>query len=148
MYNKVKLMVEIGKLEVRFEEDSRVITELSNFRDKICGNDILQVAIAFGRLQARIGETTEEIQEINYILTNTKLTPVLDMLIDDLEFSVRTCTVLKNANVRNVKQIVEMSSAGWTKIRNLGRKSYTEIADKMHELGLEIAPFGESTEVC
>ena len=59
MYNKV--LVEIGKLEVRFEEDSRVITELSNFRDKICSDDILQGAIAFGRLQARIGETTEEI---------------------------------------------------------------------------------------
>lgn len=77
MYNKIKLLVEIGKLEVRFEEDSRVITELSNFRDKICSDDILQAAIAFRRLQARIGETTEEIQTINCILANAKPVPDL-----------------------------------------------------------------------
>ena len=146
MYNKVKLLVEIGKLEIRFEEDSRVITELSNFRDKICSDDILQGAIAFGRLQARIGETTEEIQTINCILTNTK--PVPDMSIGELEFTVRTYNVLDRNQVRTVKHITEMSSEGWTKIKNLGRKSYEEIAEKMHGLGLEIASYGESTEVC
>lgn len=146
MYNKVKLLVEIGKLEVRFEEDSQVITELSNFRDKICSDDILQGAIAFGRLQARIGETTEEIQTINCILTNTK--PVPDMSIGELEFTVRTYNVLDRNQLRTVKQITEMSSEGWTKIKNLGRKSYEEIAEKMHGLGLEIASYGESTEVC
>ena len=146
MYNKIKLLVEIGKLEVRFEEDSRVITELSNFRDKICSNDILQAAIAFGRLQARIGKTTEEIQTINCILVNAK--PVLDMSIEELEFTVRTYNVLEHAQVRTVKQITEMSSEGWTKIKNLGRRSYGEIAEKMHGLGLEIAPYGESTEIC
>ena len=144
MYNKVKVMVEIGKLEVRFEEDSRVITELSNFRDQICNDDILQAAIAFGRLQARIGEITEEIQTINCILVNAK--PVPDILIEEVEFTVRTYNVLKNAQVKNVKQITEMSSEDWTKIKNLGRKSFEEIAEKMHRLGLEIAPYGESTE--
>ena len=144
MYNKVKVMVEIGKLEVRFEEDSRVITELSNFRDQICNDDILQAAIAFGRLQARIGEITEEIQTINCILVNAK--PVPDILIEEVEFTVRTYNVLKNAQVKNVKQITEMSSEDWTKIKNLGRKSSEEIAEKMHRLGLEIAPYGESTE--
>ena len=40
-----------------------------------------------------------------------------------------------------------MSSEGWTKVKNLSRKSYEEIAEKMHGLGLEIATI-ESTEVC
>ena len=63
-----------------------------------------------------------------------------------LPISVRTYNVLKNAQVKNVKQITEMSSEDWTKIKNLGRKSSEEIAEKMHRLGLEIAPYGESTE--
>ena len=146
MYNKIKMMVEVGKLEVRFEEDSQVIKELSNFCDKICNDDILQVAIAFGRLQARIGKTTEEIQIINCILADA--TPVPDLLIDDLDFTVKTYSVLYHAKVRTVKQITEMFSKGWTKIHNLDRKSYKEIAEKMHGLGLEIAPYGTSTEVC
>ena len=110
MYNKVKLLVEIGKLEVRFEEDSRVITELSNFRDKICSDDILQAAIAFGRLQAKIGETTEETQTIYCILANTK--PVPNISIDELKFTVRTYNVLERAQIITVKQITEMSSEG------------------------------------
>lgn len=138
MYNKVKLMMEIGKLEVRFEGKEPVITELSNFRDKICSDDILQVAIAFGRIQARIGEITEEINTINCILENTE--SKLDMSIEELEFTVRTYNVLKGARIRNVRQITEMSSEGWTKIRNLSRKSYEEISGKMYELGLKIAP--------
>ncbi len=148
MYNKVKLMVEIGKLEVRFESnlDTRVMKELSDFRDKICNDDILQAAIAFGRLQATIGKTTEEIQTISCILENAK--PVSNMSIEELEFTVRTYNVLRGAQVKNVEQITEMSSEGWTKIKNLGRKSYEEIAEKMHGLGLEIAPYGKSTEVC
>lgn len=145
MDNKVKIMVEIGKLEVRFEEDSRVITELSNFRDKICNDDILQAAIAFGRLQAIIGETTEEIQTINCFLTKAK--PVPYMSIEEVEFTVRTYNVLKYAQIKNVKQITEISSEGWTKIHNFSRKIYEEIAKKMHGLGLEIAPYDESTEV-
>lgn len=145
MYNKIKLLVEIGKLEVRFEEDSRVITELSNFCDKICNDDIMQAAITFGRLQARIGETTEEIQTINCILTNAKLVP--DISIEKLEFKVRTYNVLKRAGIDNVKKITKMSFEDWTRVRNLGRESYEEIAEKMHELGLEIASYGESTEV-
>ncbi len=145
MYNRVKIMMEIGKLEVRFEEDSKVIEELSNFCDKVCKNDILQVAIAFGRLQARIGEKSEELQTINCILANVQ--PVLDISIDDLELTVRTYNTLYRNQIRDVKQITEMSSEDWTKVNNLGVKSYAEIAEKMHKLGLEIAPFGKSTEV-
>ena len=145
MYNKFKLMVEVGKLEVRFEEDSKVIEELSNFCDKVCNDDILQVAIAFGRLQAKIGEKSEELQTINCILENAN--PVLDISIIDLELTVRTYNTLYRNQIRDVKQITEMSSEDWTKVKNFGRKSYEEIAEKMHKLGLEIAPFGESTEV-
>ena len=34
-----------------------------------------------------------------------------------------------------------MSSEDWTKIRQLSRKTYEEVAEEMHGLGLEIAPY-------
>lgn len=142
MYDKFKLMMEIGKLEFRFEKDPLVLKELSNFCDKARGDDILQTAIAFGRLQAKIGEADKGLQEILTILTSPK--PSSDMSIDELEFTTRTYNCLNHSGIKTVEQITKVSSREWTSIRNLGRQSYDEIAIKMRGLGLEIAPYGNS----
>ena len=49
---------------------------------------------------------------------------VLDMTIEDLDLSVRSCNCLKRANMM--------------KVRNLGRKSLEEVKKKLEELGLTL----------
>ena len=59
--------------------------------------------------------------------------------IEDLELSVRSFNCLKRVGIRTVGDIVNFSKTrGLEKCRNLGRKSFQEIADKLVTLGIDI----------
>lgn len=51
--------------------------------------------------------------------------------IEDMEFSNRTITCLKRANINTVKEIKELSASQVVKIRNLGMNSYNELETKL-----------------
>jgi len=65
--------------------------------------------------------------------------PPKDLLIDDLELSVRSWNCLCRAGLRNVKDLSKISKAQLMKVRNLGRKSYEEVLEKLREVGIELA---------
>ncbi len=61
------------------------------------------------------------------------LPSALDTCIEDLDFSVRTYNCLKRARINTIQDIVNYT-AGFERIRNLGRKGIDEIASKIAEL--------------
>ena len=61
-----------------------------------------------------------------------------DARIEELDFSVRTYNCLKKANVLTMGELVQLSESDLMSIRNFGRKSLTEIRDKLVQLGLSL----------
>ena len=62
----------------------------------------------------------------------------LEMIIDELELSVRSYNCLKRAGINTVEELCNKTPEDMMKVRNLGRKSLEEVLAKLKELGLEL----------
>nr|WP_239498712.1 DNA-directed RNA polymerase subunit alpha C-terminal domain-containing protein [Spiroplasma citri] len=60
----------------------------------------------------------------------------LERSIDELEFTQRSQNCLKRAKIDTLRDLVSKSEDEIQEIRNLGKKSLTEIKDKVAQLGL------------
>ena len=63
---------------------------------------------------------------------------ILEMPIEELDLSVRSFNCLKRANINTVEELVQKSEEDMMKVRNLGRKSLEEVAQKLAALGLSL----------
>ena len=63
---------------------------------------------------------------------------VLEMIIDELELSVRSYNCLKRAGINTVEELTNKTPDDMMKVRNLGRKSLDEVYAKLKELGLSL----------
>jgi len=68
---------------------------------------------------------------------------VLDTVIEDLDFSVRTYNCLKRAGINSIGDLVARTEEDMMKVRNLGKKSLEEVIQKLEELGLSLAALEE-----
>ncbi|MBP7401845.1 MAG: DNA-directed RNA polymerase subunit alpha [Clostridia bacterium] len=64
---------------------------------------------------------------------------LLDTLIEDLDFSVRTYNCLKRAGINTIGDLAIRSENEMMKVRNLGKKSLEEVVEKLKELNLSLA---------
>ena len=69
----------------------------------------------------------------------SKKEKVLEMPIEDLELSVRSYNCLKRASISTVEDLISRSQTDMMKVRNLGKKSFDEVTEKLHSLGLDFA---------
>ena len=67
----------------------------------------------------------------------SKKEKVLEMPIEELELSVRSYNCLKRAGIATVEDLANKSEADMMKVRNLGKKSFDEVTNKLHSLGLD-----------
>ena len=63
---------------------------------------------------------------------------ILEMSIEELDLSVRSFNCLKRAGINTVEELVQKSEDDMMKVRNLGRKSLEEVAQKLAALGLSL----------
>jgi len=68
---------------------------------------------------------------------------ILDMLIEELDLSVRSYNCLKRANINTVGELITKSEDDMMKVRNLGKKSLEEVDEKLNSLGLGLKKFDE-----
>jgi len=73
----------------------------------------------------------------------TKKEKVLEMTIEELDLSVRSYNCLKRAGINTVEDLTNRTEDDMMKVRNLGRKSLEEVIQKLHALGLSLAPSEE-----
>ena len=75
---------------------------------------------------------------------------LLKMNVDELELSVRSHNCLKNANIKNIGDLVRLEEADLLKFRNFGRKSLTELHnildDKELFFGMDVDKYLKSDE--
>lgn len=62
---------------------------------------------------------------------------VLEMSIEELELSVRSFNCLKRVGISTVEDLTNKTEAEMLKVRNLGKKSFDEVTNKLHSLGLD-----------
>lgn len=58
--------------------------------------------------------------------------------IEELDFSVRTYNCLKKANILTIPELVQYTENDLMQIRNFGKKSLTEVREKLSQLGLTL----------
>src|SRR6185369_4937732 len=66
----------------------------------------------------------------------TTSTNAPNVRIEELDFSVRTYNCLKKANILTIPELVEYTENDLMQIRNFGKKSLTEVREKLQQLGL------------
>ena len=64
---------------------------------------------------------------------------VLEMTIEELDLSVRSCNCLKRAGINTVEDLIGKSEEDMMKVRNLGRKSLDEVIGKLDALGFKLS---------
>ena len=72
-------------------------------------------------------EVDEEEEQIRKILATS---------VEELELTVRSSNCLKNANIRTIGDLTKMTEEEIAKTRNFGKKSLSEIKDKLKEWNL------------
>jgi DNA-directed RNA polymerase subunit alpha len=81
-------------------------------------------------------ETRPEVPAVD--IDRVHLLDNLKRSVDELELSVRSYNCLKNANIRNIGELVQKTEAEMLKTRNFGRKSLNEIKEILETLGLSL----------
>ena len=75
----------------------------------------------------------------------TKLRKILNMSVNEIELSVRAANCLNNANITTVGQLAMKTEGEMLKYRNFGKKSLSEIKEKLSALGLTLGMKFEPT---
>ncbi|MFP4456050.1 MAG: DNA-directed RNA polymerase subunit alpha [Clostridia bacterium] len=63
---------------------------------------------------------------------------VLEMVIEDLDLSVRSFNCLKRAGINTVEELIDRTEEDMLKVRNLGKKSLSEVKSKLADLNLSL----------
>ena len=86
-------------------------------------------------------ELSEEIGSKAIVVEKSESTQdkVLEMTIEELDLSVRSFNCLKRAGINTVADLVNTTEVDMMKVRNLGRKSYEEVVNKLADMGLNLA---------
>ncbi len=63
---------------------------------------------------------------------------ILEMTIEELDLSVRSFNCLKRAGINTVNDLIEKSEEEMMKVRNLGKKSFDEVREKLSTLGFQM----------
>lgn len=64
---------------------------------------------------------------------------MLEMTIEEMDLSVRSFNCLKRAGINTVNDLIEKSEEEMMKVRNLGKKSFDEVKEKLRSLGYEMS---------
>lgn len=69
---------------------------------------------------------------------------ILEMTIEELDLSVRSFNCLKRAGINTVDDLINKSEEEMMKVRNLGKKSFDEVKEKLQSLGFDLSTEEES----
>ena len=64
---------------------------------------------------------------------------ILEMTIEELDLSVRSFNCLKRAGINTVDDLINKSEEELMKVRNLGKKSFDEVKEKLQSLGFSLS---------
>lgn len=85
-------------------------------------------------------DMTEHVNEVEIMVEKEEedKEKVLEMTVEELDLSVRSYNCLKRAGINTVEELIDRTEADMMKVRNLGKKSLTEVKVKLAELDLSL----------
>lgn len=84
-------------------------------------------------------ELTEQTAPVTFnVVKEDEPTKTLDLTIEEMDLSVRAYNCLKRAGINTVAELVQRNEDEMMKVRNLGRKSLEEVAQKLEAMGLKL----------
>ncbi|MEW6523250.1 MAG: DNA-directed RNA polymerase subunit alpha [Bacillota bacterium] len=89
-----------------------------------------------------LGEESDKVELMNQ-REESERTRLHEMLIEELDLSVRSFNCLKRAGINTVGELVDRTDEEMIKVRNLGKKSLEEVKQKLASLGLALRPSEE-----
>ena len=138
---RVNFLVENTRVGQRTDYEKLILDIWTDGR--VTPDDALKTAAAVLRrhLDVFVDYAQEEILEFDDSENKgaderERLRKLLNMSVNEIELSVRAANCLNNANIATVGELVSKTEADMLKYRNFGKKSLTEIKDKLKELGL------------
>ena len=127
--------------ELQYVKNAGVVSEKVKELDEKIDNAI---AVNNQRLMLTLRDELNDILKSNGFNPTPEEAGVYGMNIENLELSVRSYNCLRRRNVKTVGDLCNMTSTDLMCVRNLGRRSYAEVVDKLHSLGVDL----KEEEVC
>ena len=131
-------ITKFDKLTLEIETDGSV-----NIRDAVSYSvellmkhltPFLEIGNRIENLRDSADDSKEDVREDG----DSKERDVENIKIDELDLTVRSYNCLKKAQIETVGQLAKLGLSELLKIKNLGRKSLTEIMEKMKDLGYDL----------
>lgn len=88
-------------------------------------------------LYVKLTEDVEKM-EILFEREQEEKEKVLEMVIEELELSKRSSNALKRGGINTIEELMEKTEDELMKYRNLGKKSLSEIKEKLTEIGISL----------
>lgn len=139
----IKVNFEVEKTRVGKQTDyDRLIMEIwtdGSISPEKALSDAAQILIDHFELLIFFEERTQPDEVVTFTenpTVNTTNNEFLMKSIDELELSVRAYNCLKNANIKNIADLVQKTEYEMLKTKNFGRKSLNEIKELLNSKGL------------
>lgn len=139
---KVNYIVEQTRVGTRTDYERMVLEVWTN--GAVSPNDAVTQAAhildKYFRMFFELGDAGTEPLEVASLELSAELANVPDIKIEELEFSQRTFNCLRRAGILNLRQLAMVNESDLTGIRGFGKKSLTEVRDKLAEHGVDLKP--------
>ena len=90
---------------------------------------------------ANINDEVTLMDNVMKLGNNETVNKGTQMMIEDLDLSVRSYNCLKRAGIATVEELTQKTEEEMMRVRNLGKKSLKEVKDKLIDLGLGFKSF-------
>ena len=121
-------------LSIELETDGSVTPEDAISYSATVLMDHLRLVEAIAKPE--VLEVTEKISE-----EIIKIRNLLNLTIDEMELSVRSHNCLQAAGIKYIYELVSKEESEMLKYKNFGRKSLTELVEKLDEMGISFGMY-------
>ncbi|MDR0983703.1 MAG: DNA-directed RNA polymerase subunit alpha [Ruminococcus sp.] len=129
---RVGQKTDYDKLILEVETDGTITPEEAV---NLAANVLIEHYKIFTNLTQEVAFVTEIIADQN----NEDMEKKLGLTIEELDLSVRSFNCLKRAGINVVADLVVKGEDEMMRVRNLGRKSFEEVVEKLNSLGLSLS---------
>lgn len=139
---KVNYTVEATRVGQRTDYERMVLEVWTN--GALAPNDAVtqsaQILDRYFRMFFDLGRASMEDIMDEGSTVDEEVSNVPDIKIEELDFSQRTFNCLRRAGILNLRQLALVTEMDLNGIRGFGRKSLTEVRDRLAEHGIELKP--------
>jgi DNA-directed RNA polymerase subunit alpha len=137
---KVNFLVDQTRVGMRTDYERLILEVWTN--GAVSPNDAVTQAAhildKFFRMFFELGDAGVEPMEAFEVEIAPELAHVPDIKIEELDFSQRTFNCLRRAGILNLRQLAGVNEGDLIGIRGFGKKSLSEVREKLEEHGIEL----------